>query len=102
MVIASQTLVLFGWSLGLQVLVILGSLLSIISIGILLFVVNAWSGTKLNPSYDWQPDLSHNVTEYESMGRGSGGHALMTKVPKSQEQVDEEKRAYLKERKSYD
>jgi hypothetical protein len=102
MVIASQTLVLFGWSLGLQVLAILGCLLSVVSVGILLFFVNAWSGTKPNPSYDWQPELSHNVTEYWSMGSGGGSHALITKVPKSQEQLDEEKRAYLKERKDYD
>ncbi|HUQ37500.1 MAG TPA: hypothetical protein VM144_14090 [Aestuariivirga sp.] len=53
--------------------------------------------------YEWQPDLSHNVIE--NMFRGSkygGGHLHMTKLPKSQEQLEEEKHAYLKERKSYD
>jgi hypothetical protein len=102
MVIASQTLVLFGWSLGLQVLVILGGILSVISVGILLFVVNAWSETKQNSSYEWQPDLSHNVVEYNTVPGSRGGHSLMTTLPKSLEQLDEEKRAYLKERKSYD
>lgn len=102
MVFASQNLVLFGWSLGLQVLAMLGTVLSIISVGILMFFVNRWTRTNPNPSYDWQPELSHNVTEYGSMGSGAGSHSLITKTPKSQEQLDEEKRAYLKERKNHD
>jgi hypothetical protein len=54
--------------------------------------------------YEWQPDLSHNVVEYNTQPRSlsAGGHSLMTTLPKSQEQIDEEKHTYLKERKSYD
>jgi hypothetical protein len=53
--------------------------------------------------YEWQPDLSHNVIENKSWGANlSGGHFLMTKLPKSQEQHEEEKRAYLNERKEND
>jgi hypothetical protein len=53
--------------------------------------------------FEWQPDLSHNVIENEYWGTPfGGGHFQLTKLPKSQEQLEEEKHAYLKERKSYD
>ncbi len=51
----------------------------------------------------WLRNLSHNVVENKSWGANFGGaHFLMTKLPKSQEQLEEEKRAYLKERKEND
>jgi hypothetical protein len=31
-----------------------------------------------------------------------GGHAQITALPKTQEQINEEKRKYLRERKNYD
>jgi hypothetical protein len=64
---------------------------------------NYWQSRKNAKKYEWQPDLSHNIIENKSYGSELGGaHLLMTTLPKSQEQLEEEKRAYLKERKNYD
>jgi hypothetical protein len=55
-------------------------------------------GKKRKDAYEWQPDLSHNVHHSEQNNHVWGRHNNIHITEKSQEQRDEERRAYLREK----
>jgi hypothetical protein len=88
-------------------LIAVGTLLAVIAVGILLSIINAWSGANSKSGYNWKPDLSSKIIDPMSLSDGyptvgAFGDSNITFLAKSAEELDEERHAYLKERKSYD
>ena len=91
---------------GLVALVTIGLILSVLFIALVVFVVSLWTGTKFGPEYNWKPDLSSNVLDPTNLDPNLTNpwrfDQAITSVPKTEEQLHEERHAYLRERKSYD
>lgn len=65
---------------------------------ILLSVRSLHGGRTKKETFEWQPDLTHNVKYIDEGITGSGRYTKTVLVEKSQEQLDEERRAYLREK----
>jgi hypothetical protein len=57
---------------------------------------------KNSETYDWQPDTSHKAIFTEFEGPRGPNDTRVQLIKKTQEELREEKRAYLKDRKNYD
>ena len=92
---------------GIVELVAIGSFLSILFVALVVLVVKLWTGDKLRAEYDWKPDLSSNVLDPNNLERDLTSpwrfdQQNTTFIAKTEEQLHEERHAYLRERKSYD
>jgi hypothetical protein len=92
---------------GLVALVTIGLILSVLFIALVVFAVSLWTKTKFGSEYNWKPNLSSNVLDPANLDPNLTNpwrfdQQAITFVPKTEEQLHEERHAYLRERKSYD
>ena len=85
-------------------LIALGALLSVVFVGLISLLVSLWSGMTAGGGYNWKPDISSKLVDPNNLDQNRTipirfDEPNLTVIAKTEEQLHDERHAYLRERK---